>query len=64
MPLLFCLAVHNALVEVWSQLLPGEHVFAFLDDINVFWQNLQGHAMSMIAWRTTSSNTLASADVE
>ena len=33
MPLLFCLAIHNALVEVRSQLLPGEHLFAFLDDI-------------------------------
>ena len=33
MPLLFCLAFHNALVEVRSQLLPGEHLFAFLDDI-------------------------------
>ena len=33
MPLLFCLAIHNVLVEVRSQLLPGEHLFAFLDDI-------------------------------
>ena len=33
--LLFCLAVHNALAEIQEQLGPGEHVFAFLDDIYV-----------------------------
>ena len=33
MPLLFCLAIHNALEEVQAQLLPGEHLFAFLDDV-------------------------------
>ena len=32
-PLLFCLAVHNALADIQEQLRPGEHVFAFLDDI-------------------------------
>ena len=34
-PLLFCLAVHNALADIQEQLRPGEHVFAFLDDIYV-----------------------------
>ena len=29
MPFLFCLAIHNALVEVRSQFFPGEHLFAF-----------------------------------
>ena len=33
MPLLLCLAVHNALADIQEQLRPGEHVFAFLDDI-------------------------------
>ena len=33
MPLHFCLAIHNALEEVQAQLLPGEHLFAFLDDV-------------------------------
>ena len=33
MPLLFCSSVHNALMAVQEQLLPGEHVFAFLDDV-------------------------------
>ena len=35
MPLLFCLAVHNALANILEQLRPGVHVFAFLDDIHV-----------------------------
>ena len=35
MPLLFCLAVHNALTAIQDQLRPGECVFAFLDDIYV-----------------------------
>ena len=35
MPLLFCLAVHNALADIQEQLRPGEYVFAFLDDIYV-----------------------------
>ena len=35
MPLLFCLAVHNALADMQEQLRPGEHVFVFLDDIYV-----------------------------
>ena len=35
MPLLFCLAVHNALTDIQEQLRPGEYVFAFLDDIYV-----------------------------
>ena len=38
MPLLFCLAIHNALLEVQESLLPGEHLFAFLDDIYVLCQ--------------------------
>ena len=33
MPLLFSLAVHNALQEVQAELLPGEWLFAFLDDV-------------------------------
>ena len=33
MPRLFCLTVHNALMVVQDQLLPGEHIFAFLDDV-------------------------------
>ena len=33
MPLLFCLAVHSALMAVQEQLLPGECIFAFLDDV-------------------------------
>ena len=33
MPLLLCLAVHKALMAVQEQLLPGEHIFAFLDDV-------------------------------
>ena len=35
MPLLFSLAIHNALAEVKRELLPGELLFAFLDDIYV-----------------------------
>ena len=33
MPLLFSLAVHNSLCEVKRLLLPGEYLFAFLDDV-------------------------------
>ena len=33
MPLLFCMAVHYALVEVTRRLQEDEHVFAFLDDV-------------------------------
>ena len=33
MPLLFCLAVLYALMAVQEQLLPGECIFAFLDDV-------------------------------
>ena len=33
MPLLFCLAVHDALAEVKEQLQDGEVIFAFLDDV-------------------------------
>ena len=33
MPLLFSLEVHNALTEVQAELLPGEFLFAFLDDV-------------------------------
>ena len=33
MPLLFSLAIHNALAEVLEYLEPGEHLFAFLDDV-------------------------------
>ena len=32
-PLLFSLAVHNALQEVQAELLPGDWLFAFLDDV-------------------------------
>ena len=35
MPLLFCLAVHDALANVQMQLREGEHIFAFLDDVYV-----------------------------
>eukprot|EP00973_Karenia_brevis_P049579 6880599-Karenia_brevis.AAC.1 len=35
MPLLFCLGIHEALVEVKGHLHTEEHVFAFLDDIYV-----------------------------
>ena len=35
MPLLFCLAVHNALGEVQAELLPGERLVASLDDVYV-----------------------------
>ena len=35
MPLLFSLAIHNALAEVKAQLNEGEYLFAFLDDIYV-----------------------------
>ena len=35
MPMLFCLAIHNALAEVKLHLVEGEHLFAFLDDIYV-----------------------------
>ena len=35
MPLLFSLALHNALAEVKEQLLDGEFLFAFLDDVHV-----------------------------
>ena len=35
MPLLFSLAMHNALLEVKSQLQDGEFLFAFLDDVYV-----------------------------
>ena len=33
MPLLFCLAVHDALAGVKEQLQEGEVIFAFLDDV-------------------------------
>jgi hypothetical protein len=32
MPLLFCLGTHDALDHINSQLLPGEAIFAYLDD--------------------------------
>ena len=35
MPLLFSLAIHNAVAEVKAQLNEGECLFAFLDDIYV-----------------------------
>ena len=35
MPLLFSLAVHNALAEVQEELLPNEFLSAFLDDVYV-----------------------------
>ena len=35
MPLLFSLAIHNALAEVKAQLNEGEYLFALLDDIYV-----------------------------
>ena len=35
MPMLLCLAIHNALAEVKNHLVEGEHLFAFLDDIYV-----------------------------
>ena len=35
MPMLFCLAIHNALAAVKIHLVDGEHLFAFLDDIYV-----------------------------
>ena len=35
MPLLFCLAVHDALANVQMQLREGEYIFAFLDDVYV-----------------------------
>ena len=36
MPFLFCLAAHNALEEVQAELLFGQTLFAFLDDVCVF----------------------------
>ena len=33
MPLLFSLGIHDALAAVSEKLLPGEHLFAFLDDV-------------------------------
>ena len=33
MPLLFCLAIHDALANVQSRLRPREYIFAFLDDV-------------------------------
>ena len=35
MPLLFSLAIHNALVEVQANLQDDEHLFAYLDDVYV-----------------------------
>ena len=35
MPLLFCLAVHDAPANVQMQLREGEYIFAFLDDVYV-----------------------------
>ena len=35
MPLLFALGIHNSLCEISADLLPGEHLFAYLDDIYV-----------------------------
>ena len=35
MPLLFSLGQHTALQAVQAQLLPGERVFAYLDDVYV-----------------------------
>ena len=34
MPLLFCLAIHNPLVAAKAEMLVGEQLFAFLDDVN------------------------------
>ena len=56
MPLLFSLAIHNALLEVQESLLPGEHLFAFLDDIYVLCQphphepGIQLHAGKIRTW--------------
>ena len=35
MPLLFSLAVHDALSAVKERMLPGEELFAFLDDVYI-----------------------------
>ena len=35
MPLLFSLAIHDALPEIKENLEPGEHLFAFLDDVQL-----------------------------
>ena len=35
MPLLFSLAIHDSLVEANRGMQPGEHLFAFLDDVYV-----------------------------
>ena len=41
MPLFLSLAVHDSLVEANRGMQPGEHFFAFLDDVYVVSQ--QGH---------------------
>jgi len=33
MPMLFCLGIHESLTRVRAHLLPGEHLFAYLDDV-------------------------------
>ena len=35
MPLLFSLAIHNALDEAKQEMLDGEELFAFLDDVYI-----------------------------
>ena len=38
MPLLFAFVFHDALAEIDSHLEPGEHVFAYLDDVYILAQ--------------------------
>ena len=35
MTLLFAIGLHDALVEVQASMQPGEHMFAYLDDVHV-----------------------------
>ena len=42
MPMLFSLAIHNALAEVKIHLVEGEHLFAFLDDLCVLCSPVSG----------------------
>ena len=50
MPFLFSFVAHNALQEVQVELLPGEWLFAFLDDVYAL--STPERSRYTICWRT------------
>ena len=57
MPALFALGLHDTLVEVKGQLLQGEHLFAYLDDIYVLCKPERVKALYKLLKDTLKNNT-------